>query len=85
MGRGVTVLFFATAREAAGCRRLERSVAATGVPIDEFVEALAAELPKLRPVLKASRLVVNGEHITARTGRLHPGDELAIHPPYSGG
>jgi molybdopterin converting factor small subunit len=36
-------------------------------------------------VLVISRFVRNGEYLPGPVGRLSGGDELAIHPPYSGG
>ena len=81
----VRVLLFATARTATGAGRLERPVSAQGVPVGEFLGALADDYPGLRKVLTVSRLVRNGEYLHGTAGRLRPGDELAIHPPYSGG
>jgi molybdopterin converting factor small subunit len=85
MPGSVRVVFYATAREAVGRSRLERPIANDGVGLDELLAALASEFPRLPKVLSASRLVVNGEYVTAPGTRVRPGDEVAVHPPYSGG
>jgi molybdopterin converting factor small subunit len=41
--------------------------------------------PGLRPILRSSRVLVNGDPVNPATTAIHPGDELAVHPPYSGG
>jgi molybdopterin converting factor small subunit len=85
MPRTVRVLFFATARAAVGRASLDWPVPRSGVPADELARALAQEYPKLAPVLRASRLVRNGEYLRRRNERVRPGDEFAVHPPYGGG
>ena len=76
---------FATAREAAGTDRIEWPPAPGGLEIAALLSELSVRYPQLRPVLAHSRLARNGTYLTRRSGRLRPGDELAIHPPYSGG
>jgi molybdopterin converting factor small subunit len=85
VGDRVRILLFSTAREAVGRAGLERPVPPKGAPLDDVLEGLVREFPRLRRILSASRYVVNGEY--ARDGRavVRPGDEVAIHPPYSGG
>ncbi len=85
MDRTVHLLFFATAREAIGRPRLERPVGSEGIAVADLVDALAREYPRLAPVLRTSRLVLNGRYLRGTGGRVGPGDELAVHPPYSGG
>jgi sulfur-carrier protein len=81
----VRVLLFAAAREAAGRRELHRTVPPAGVSVADLLEELGRGYPKLTRVLAISRFFVNGSAVAGRSGRLQPGDELAIHPPYSGG
>lgn len=79
--------FYATAREAVGRPTATRDIAPAGMPVGEIVDALAVEWPRLAPILRTARLVLNGEYLPPRdrTTRVRPGDELAVHPPYSGG
>jgi molybdopterin converting factor small subunit len=79
------VLLFATAREAVGASRILRPVPPDGTGLEEFLDALVALHPKLRPILRHSRIVRNGEILAAHHGRVSVGDEIAIYPPYSGG
>ncbi len=81
----VRVLLFATAREAAGRGRLELTIPEAGARVDAVLEELRDRYPRLAPVLATSRIFVNGESVARRTAPLAPDDELAIHPPYSGG
>jgi molybdopterin converting factor small subunit len=81
----VRVLFFASAREAVGRASVVRTVPADGAGLTEFLDELAGTYPRLREVLRISRIVRNGEFVARRMGRVAPGDEIAIHPPYSGG
>ena len=85
MGAPVRILLFATAREAVGRPSLERTVPPSGTSLSELLSELAREHPGLRPILAASRIVRNGEYVSVNRQRVRPGDELAIHPPYSGG
>ena len=81
----VRVLLFATAREAVGRASLDVPVPAGGIPARTVLEELVGRHPALGAVLRTSRLVVNGRVARGAPGRLRPGDELAVHPPYSGG
>jgi molybdopterin converting factor small subunit len=81
----VRVRLFATARLAAGTAELRRPVPAPGIDVRTLLGQLRREFPALGPVLRSARFVRNGELLRGRSGRLRPGDELAIHPPYSGG
>jgi len=85
MARTVRILLFASAREAVGRSELLREVPLEGMALREMLEELGQEYPRLRRVSAVSRFVLNGEYVPGRNGRLAPGDELAIHPPYSGG
>ncbi|MCI4346562.1 MAG: MoaD/ThiS family protein, partial [Thermoplasmata archaeon] len=83
--RSARVLLFATAREALGRSELVLAVPVGGIPVGEFLRPLTERYPPLARILKASRLVRNGEYVRGNAVRVMPGDELAIHPPYSGG
>jgi molybdopterin converting factor small subunit len=81
----VTVLLFATAREATGAGRLDWPVGAVGLPARALVRALGQRYPKLVPILRTSRFVLNDEYLVGLSRRVRPGDEFAVHPPYGGG
>jgi molybdopterin converting factor small subunit len=81
----VRILLFASAREAVGRSSLERAAPGSGGTVSDVLSELVREYPGLRPILAASRIVLNGEYLTERVERVRSGDEIAIHPPYSGG
>jgi molybdopterin converting factor small subunit len=81
----IRILLFATAREAVGRPVIEWDVPQGGVTAADLVRRLAAEYPRLRPALKTSRFVRNGQYLARLSGRVRPGDEFAVHPPYGGG
>jgi len=81
----VTVLLFASAREAVGRSRLAWPVPKGGLRAEDLVRALADEYPRLQSTLKASRYVRNGTYLEDLATRVRPGDEFAVHPPYGGG
>jgi molybdopterin converting factor small subunit len=81
----VRVVLFASARTAAGTGRLDRPVPPEGVLVTEFLAQLVRDRPELAPIVRVARFVRNGVYLDGRRGRLGPGDEFAIHPPYSGG
>ena len=85
MPRSVRILFFASAHEATGTKELEWAVPPSGVPLRELLQALEGRFPKLSPILATSRFVRNGTYLRGSSGRIRPGDEFAVHPPYSGG
>jgi molybdopterin converting factor small subunit len=61
------------------------SVPPHGVTVEAMIASLAADHPALAPVLPHCRFARNGTYVRGRGARLRPGDELAVHPPYSGG
>ena len=79
----MTILFFAQAREAAGCDRYdlktERPLAAA-----ELWAQLIADFPRLALLEKTARLA-RGESYLQDGELLKPSDEVAIIPPVSGG
>ena len=80
-----TVLLFATARQAVGKPRLTWPVESSGMPVGSLVRALGSRYPKLAPLLRHCRFVLNGRYVVNRATRVRPGDEFAVHPPYGGG
>lgn len=85
MATTVRVLLFATAREAVGRKELRLPVVAGGVPVAELLLLLGRDYPRLATVARTCRVVLNGRFVDGRGAVARPGDELALHPPYSGG
>lgn len=83
--RTVRVVLFATAREAVGRPAVDCVVPPEGLSVAELLRRLGSEYPRLRATLRSSRFVRNGRYLSGRTGRIRPGDEFAVHPPYGGG
>lgn len=81
----VRVRLFATAREAVGHREVSVPVAASGAAAADVLATLVGRYPRLAGVARGCRLVVNGRFVDGGNARVRPGDELALHPPYSGG
>jgi molybdopterin converting factor subunit 1 len=81
----VAVLLYAQSREAVGHRRLTLAVPAEGRPLKELLAQLARQHPPLARLLPTCRFAVNGRYVERSSTKLSGGDELAIHPPYSGG
>ncbi|MDG6941450.1 MAG: MoaD/ThiS family protein [Nitrososphaerota archaeon] len=80
---GVTVLYFAGARDAVGKKRevvnLEGETSA-----GELLDRLLRDYPKLRPMKATIRLSINQE-VVSSTARVADGDEIGILPPVAGG
>ncbi len=85
MTGSVAVRLFAQARIAVGRASLSRPVGPDGLLLSELLSELSKEHPRLRAVLKSCRYVQNGEFVDRGDPLLVAGDEVAIHPPYSGG
>lgn len=85
MRNAATVLLFATARTAIGLSYLEWPVGAEGMTVRALLRGLGTSYPKLRPALRTSRFVLNGEYLSSLAAKVRPGDEFAVHPPYGGG
>lgn len=77
------ILFFANTRELAGCSSIEWE---TSVPITEEAlwHWLGGHFPALLSIKNSTRLARNGVWLS-RGELLHPGDEVAVLPPVSGG
>jgi molybdopterin converting factor small subunit len=81
----VSIRLFATAREAAGTATIQRPTGREGVLVRSVLQELVSQTPALAPILRQARFARNGTYLRGREGRLRPGDEFAVHPPYSGG
>jgi molybdopterin converting factor small subunit len=81
----VTVLLFASAREAVGRPRLDWPVPKGGLRAEALIRALADAYPRLKSTLQTSRFVRNGQYLEDLETKVRPGDEFAVHPPYGGG
>ena len=77
------ILFFAHLQEVTGCSefRLEPS---TPLPADAVWSELLQVFPGLNPSRAFVRLARNWEYASPET-MFHPGDEVALIPPVSGG
>ncbi len=79
----VTIKLFARLREAVGAGKLERELS-DGATIEDLLNALHAEFPRLADLTARTIVSVNQEFATPDS-RLRDGDEVAIFPPVSGG
>ncbi|MDA8301344.1 MAG: MoaD/ThiS family protein [Actinomycetota bacterium] len=81
---GLTVLFFASARQATGTPRLTIE-ANEGCTLSELANTLVTRYgPQFAAVMESCAVWVNGEPAAADSV-LHAGDEVAVLPPVSGG
>lgn len=79
------VLFFARARELAGCSAAVLSVP-DGSDTSALPQLLAAAYPQLQQVLGSCLLSVNLMYVDEQAPKpLQPGDEVGVIPPISGG
>lgn len=82
--KSIRVLFFAAAREAAGCEEIALPVEGEELSAAEFWKVLLEKFPGLQPLRSTVRIARNHEYL--RDGQyLRPGDEAALIPPVSGG
>ncbi len=79
----VTVLFFAGAAEAAGCRRVQESLP-PGATLRHLAAGLVRRFPRLAGFLPSAAWAVNEEY-AGEEHLLREGDEVALIPPVSGG
>jgi molybdopterin converting factor subunit 1 len=82
--KSVRVLFFAGARDAAGCEMAEIAWEGTALTLDQFWALLEARFPRVAARRATLRLARNLEYLPGRA-LLLPGDEVAVIPPVSGG
>ena len=79
----ITVKLFAVAREVYGDDTIAVEVPA-GATVGQLRNRLAAEIPKLAPLMSQILIAVNSEYATDQNP-LAEGDEVACIPPVSGG
>lgn len=79
----VTVLFFAGAADAAGCRRAQASLP-PGATVRHLASALGRRFPRLAAHLPSAAWAVNEQYVRGEHP-LREGDEVALIPPVSGG
>ena len=77
------VLLFAALREATGARELTVELPASA-SVSTLRERLAADHPRLAPLLRGSAAAVNEEYVLG-DHVLRDGDVVALIPPVSGG
>lgn len=80
----VTLLFFAAARDVAGCSKLGLDLPESVHDVNELLVWLGSTYPGFMPYLPCLRIAQN-EHFADGTSILEPGDVLAVIPPVSGG
>ena len=79
----LTVLFFAQARDHAGCSECVLELP-EGSRVAEALTQLRAAYPRLEPLVPHLAVAMNGE-LVAHGTPLRAGAELALLPPVSGG
>jgi molybdopterin converting factor subunit 1 len=79
----ITVHFFAAAAERMMCRSLE-APCPVGFTVSDLRSLLTSSSPSLADLLPRCAVAVNHEYADDDQP-LHPGDEVAIIPPVSGG
>lgn len=84
MASSVRVLFFASAREAAGCQNVVLSCDGESWSETDFWARLEEKIPAMAAQRSSARLARNQEYLPAG-GHIFPGDEVAVIPPVSGG
>ncbi len=80
----VRILYFAAAREAAGCGEEERELPESVATIADFADFVAREHVTLAPRMSSLRVARN-ERFTEPGDRIEDGDVLALIPPVAGG
>jgi molybdopterin synthase catalytic subunit len=80
----VTILLFATLKDAAGSKHVTIQVAGEHSTVADVRAALAERYPALRRPLESAIAAVNEEFAEAED-RIGPGDSVAFFPPVSGG
>lgn len=80
----VRVVYFAAARELAGCSSEELTHPASALTLTDFVSWLGEHQTRLAPYLARMRFAINGEFAVVGA-HLKDGDELVLMPPVAGG
>lgn len=84
--RKVLVLFFASAKDAAGCSEVTLELPVEGCRVSDLTAILEVKFPGLAPILKQAMIAVDLEYNTDATTLLGPRvREVAVIPPVSGG
>jgi molybdopterin converting factor small subunit len=78
-----TILLFHTLREAAGSDAISLPIDKP-LDADAFWELLLLNAPQLAPYRSSTRIACNQAYLDA-DAQIHPGDEVALIPPVSGG
>lgn len=84
MAHEVWVVYFAAARDLAGCASERVSLPSESVTLEEMREYLAQRHARLAPLLARMRFAINDD-LHAAPARVHAGDEVAVLPPVAGG
>jgi molybdopterin converting factor small subunit len=85
VARTIRVRGFATARLALGGGAREIPVPPEGLSLGRLLDTLLETCPALGPLLPSCRIFLNEELTRSTRTRVRPGDEITLHPPYSGG
>ncbi|MEM0897415.1 MAG: molybdopterin converting factor subunit 1 [Verrucomicrobiota bacterium] len=78
------VLFFSHLRDAVGQSELEIKAPFEPKSVDQLLNLLCADFPKLADARSSIRVAVNQEYVSL-DAPLAEGDEVAIMPPVQGG
>lgn len=84
MAGQVRVLFFASAKEAAGCPEEVMACEDEGMSSEMFWERLMEKHPAFKALRGSVRIARNHEYLV-EGDLIKPGDEAALIPPVSGG
>jgi molybdopterin converting factor subunit 1 len=82
-GKTVEVQLFAAARDQAGAARLELPVSGP-LTVAQLRAKLVEQLPEIGPLVQRCRLAVDQQYV-GDDFLVHPGSEIALIPPVSGG
>jgi MoaE-MoaD fusion protein len=80
----VRVIYFAAARELAGCASEELRLDPQSLTLREFVSWLGEQKPRLAPYLSRMRCALNGD-FAELSAHVKSGDEVVVMPPVAGG
>ncbi|MDB4985204.1 MAG: MoaD family protein [Myxococcaceae bacterium] len=80
----VRVIYFAAARELAGCAAEELAHTSHELALSQFVRLLGERKPKLASYLERMRFAINGELANTEV-LVRDGDEVVVLPPVAGG
>lgn len=78
------IRLFATLKDRAGADRIRVALAGDAPDVQTLLAAISADYPALAPALPTALVAINRAFAASET-IIHPGDEVAIFPPVSGG